>query len=107
MGFVACGGDRCIYEKKNGDNLEYWIDYGPGYQDHQRFHINDIGFIKRLLGMDINCSPVQREMYITQQKHMEETTEMFHQVRVRTTTNPCDPSTELSVEDSTNRTKEK
>ena len=50
--------------------------------------------------MEVRYDRKKREMFISQQKYIEETADMFGQTQARPTGNPCDPSIKLSSADS-------
>lgn len=111
MGFVACGADRCIYKIKDGEGWAYVCLYVDDMivaakeattvrkvkeQISQRFQTKDLGPVKHLLGMEVMYDRKKREMFISQQRYIEETADMFGQTQARPTGNPCDQSMKLS-----------
>ena len=50
--------------------------------------------------MEVRYDRKKREMFISQQKYIEETADMFGQTQARPTGNPCDPIIKLFSADS-------
>ena len=50
--------------------------------------------------MEVMHDRKKREMFIPQQKYVEESADMFRRTQARPTNNPCDPSMKLSSVDS-------
>ena len=105
------GADRCIYKIKDGEGWAYVCLYVDDMivaakeattvrkvkeQISQRFQTKDLGPVKHLLGMEVMYDRKKREMFISQQRYIEETADMFGQTQARPTGNPCDQSMKLS-----------
>lgn len=69
-------------------------------QISKRSQTKDLGLLKHLLGIEVMYDRRKCEMYISQQKYIPESADMFWQAQARPTGNPCDPNMNLSSADS-------